>query len=503
MQHDQATPGGPTQPVGLGHKSARGVAYLMSGTVAAKVVNVVAQVALAWLLSEDDFGVFAMAFTVIAFSQVLDQAGISDVLVHRKRFRLWAVPGIWFALALGGISCLIVLASAPIAAAVYGNDQVFWMLLILSTASIPNALMVLPRVQMTRQLRFRGLAALNLGVLTARMTLTVLLAAAGFGPYSFAIPMPIVQAAAAAFMWWWVRPPWSFSPHFRRWRYLVAHSSQSLGSGLLAFATDQMDYILVGIFKTAQVLGIYYFAYRMAAQMVQILTINLTQTLFPVLTHLNRTPTAQFQAFLKAQRVLAMVGIGGCLIQAAATEPLARLIFPPKWEPSIVLMQILSLGMATRMVAGSSFALLKSQGRFRTMFVIRVIYTLLLLASLLAVLLPGGGVLTVSIVVALLSSLLGPVVLYESIRPYDAGWTQVAEVLVRPTLCGLVAAGSGWLLGLQLKQAGFGDAVQLAIILLVSVALNVLLAWVWMRPTWDEFWTRVWRLLPERLRNAV
>ena len=377
-----ATP--PQRSRGLGEKSALGVAYLMSSTLAAKVIAAVGQIALAWLLSEDDFGVFALSFTVIAFTQVLDQAGISDVLIHRKRFRLWAVPGFWFALVLGVMSCLIVLISAPIASAIYGDDQVFWMLLILAAASIPNALMVVPRAQMSRQLRFRGLAALNLAILTARTVLTVVLAVVGFGPYSFAVPLPIVQAAAAVFMWWWVRPPWSFSPQLRRWRHIVAHSSQSLGSGLLTYATDQMDYILLGIFKTVQWVGLYSFAFHFAAQMIQILTSNLTQTLFPALTQLNRNPTAQFQAFLKAQRILAMVGVSACLIQAGATEPLVRLICPPKWEPSIVLMQILSLGMATRMVAGSSFALLKSQGDFRALFNIRLVYTVALLALLLA-----------------------------------------------------------------------------------------------------------------------
>jgi O-antigen/teichoic acid export membrane protein len=182
---------------------------------------------------------------------------------------------------------------------------------------------------------------------------------------------------------------------------------------------------------------------------------------------------------------------------------LVRLIFPPKWEPSIVLMQVLSLGMATRMVAGSSFALLKSQGNFRMLFMVRLAYTLALLALLLAILVPGGSVLSVAIGVAVLSAALGPIVMFQAIQSYNGVWAHVLDVLARPTLCGLVAAGAGWFVGLRLAEHGYGNLAQLLAILLVAIPLNVLLAWLWMRPTWDDFWARIWRLLPERVRNAV
>ena len=123
--------------------------------------------------------------------------------------------------------------------------------------------------------------------------------------------------------------------------------------------------------------------------------------------------------------------------------------------------------------------------------------------QLLAILLLGGTVLAVAVGVAVLSSALGPIVLYQSIRRYDGGWAQVLDVLARPMLCGLAAAGAGWFVGLQLAEQGYGNLAQLVAILFVAVSLNVLLAWLWMRPTWDDLWTRLWRLLPERVRNAI
>src|SRR5262245_54010512 len=98
----------PAQPVGLGTHSARGLAYLFAGASASKVVNFGAQIALTYLLSQSDFGVVSLAYTITALIQVIEQAGVGDVLLRRKRFRLWSAPSFWLALAFGVVSCLLI-----------------------------------------------------------------------------------------------------------------------------------------------------------------------------------------------------------------------------------------------------------------------------------------------------------------------------------------------------------------------------------------------------------
>src|SRR5687768_1367169 len=107
----------------LGTRSARGLVYLFAGSTAAKLIGFVTQIILLYLLGRQDFGVVSLAYAITMFIQVIEQAGVGDVLIRRRRFRAWAIPGFWFALALGFVSCALILASAPIAAAIYGKDQ--------------------------------------------------------------------------------------------------------------------------------------------------------------------------------------------------------------------------------------------------------------------------------------------------------------------------------------------------------------------------------------------
>jgi O-antigen/teichoic acid export membrane protein len=196
-----------------------------------------------------------------------------------------------------------------------------------------------------------------------------------------------------------------------------------------------------------------------------------------------------------------MVGVSGCLLQAAVAEPFAHLFFPSRWYPSIVVMQILSLGMATRMIAGGSFALLKSNGRFRmvrNMFWGCALIQLGLLALVLAL---GGGIIAVSIVVSLVSALTGPAMFYLAIRPFGGRWAEVAAVLLRPVASGVVSVGIAWAIAQGLESSAEGRTLylmQLVEICVVAVVLNALLARFWMRPVWDDFWVRVRRLMPRR-----
>lgn len=496
-----------TQPVGLGTQSARGLVYFFAGSTAAKLVSFSGQVVLGYLLSTADYGNYALAFTITAFIQVIEQAGVGDILVQRRNFGRWAAPGFWLALMLGCISCALVALAAPIASAYFDVDQLFWLLLVLAPSSIPNSLTVLPRAQLARQLRFRALAAINIANLTLRVVITVALAAVfsiteqpQLGPFAFVIPVPITSAATAAFLWWWVRPPWSPQLHLRRWRFLVGDSTRILTAELQRVFLDQSDYILMRNFsRSVEQIGLYWFGFTFSIQMLQLFAFNLMNVLFPALTRLNNQPEAQFRGFIKAQRILAMLGVSSCFLQAAIAEPLTHLLLDSKWIPSIVVMQILSLGMATRMVAGSSYALLKSQARFRAILWNRWGFVALQVFGLVLVLSQGGNIGAVALVVAIVASLIGPITFYTAIRPYGAGWGQVAQVLLPPVLSSGTAVGIAWLIAQYMAHLGFGYLPQLIETLAVAVLLGALFARTFLRPVWNDLWARTWRLLPARL----
>lgn len=495
--------------VGLGTHSARALVYFFACSSTAKVIGILTQIALLYLLGRRDFGVVTLALAVTAFIQLIAQMGVLEVLVRQRVFRAWAIPGFWLALTLGIISSTLIAVSAPIASWIYGGNalqrqQLFWVLLILAPSSLPIALSIVPQAQLLRQLRFHTLATINLINVTLLNVLTVTFAAAGFGPYSFVLPITVAGAISTAIFWWWVRPPWAPRPRLRRWRYLLGDTSKMLSAEYGRLLVDQSDYLLLGLFCAVELVGIYKVGFNFSIQAMQLLMTNMSNILFPTFMKLTERPQQQFQGFFNVQKILAMVGVSGCFLQAATAEPFVRLILSAKpeveatWEPSIIVMQILSVGMATRMVAGASSALLKSQGRFATVRNIYWTYAVIQVVALVVVLSLGGEIVAVAGTVAVLASVTGPFFFYLAIRPYGAGWAEVGEVLTRPLVCGIVSVGTAWAIAQAMAANGYGYLPQLIETGGVAVALNLLLARFWMRPVWDDFWYRVRRVLPQR-----
>jgi O-antigen/teichoic acid export membrane protein len=488
---------------GLGTHSARGLLYLMASSTAMKVITFVTQIVLLYLLSPTDFGVVALAYTITEFILIVGQAGVGDVLVSRRAFRQWVIPGFWLSLTLGIASGLLIVLSAPIASMIYGDDaevrrQLYWVLMVLAPSPVFASLSVVPRAKLSKELRFSALACMNLGENVLLNGFTILFAYLGFGPFSFVLPVSVTAAVLAAALWLLVRPPWALQLRLRRWRYIIGDSTHLISGEFSRKLIDQSDYIALGLFSTPGIVGIYYNGMRFSVQMMRLLMVNMTNILFPAFTKLNDQPQLQYQGFYNAQRILAMIGVSGCLLQAAIAEPFARLVFPARWEDSIIVMQILSLGMSTRMVAGASYALMKSHGRFRTVSRVFWSFALIQILLLLVTLSVGGGLVGAAVVVSIVASFIGPVMFYMAIRPYGHGWSDVAAVLTRPLLSGIFSVGIAWLIGEWLKDQGYGDLVRFVEIVVVAVALNVLCAWLWMRPVWDDFWVRVRRLLPKR-----
>jgi O-antigen/teichoic acid export membrane protein len=508
-EKDIVDPAGETvaPALNLGTHSARGMVYLFAGQGATKIVAFVTQILLLYLLEKDDFGVVTKVGTLTMFILIIGQSGIADVLVHRRAFRQWAGPGFWLALALGIFSCVLIALSAPIGAALYGSNpaersQLFWLLIASVPMPLPYALQVLPKAQLSRELRFRALSLVGAAEVCLLNFFTLLFALVGFGAYSLVVSTTVGGLVLTVALWWWVKPPVATKLYLNRWRYLIGDSAQLLASEFGRMLVDQSDYMMLGLFHISDALvGVYNVGFRLSIQILRLLMVNMTTILFPAFTKLNDRPEQQYQGFFKAQRILALVGVSGCLLQAATADAFARLLLPEKWYSSIIVMQILSLGMTTRMVAGGSYALLKSHGRFKMVRDTFWVCAIVQVALLVLVLAMGGGIIAVSVVVSIVAACTGPAMFYLAVQPLGGGWADVADVLVRPLVIGIISVGIAWLIAQGMAAGASGRwlyLLQLVEICAVSTVLNAALARLWMRPVWDDLWLRIWRLLPSR-----
>jgi O-antigen/teichoic acid export membrane protein len=221
---------------------------------------------------------------------------------------------------------------------------------------------------------------------------------------------------------------------------------------------------------------------------------NLATVLFPALSHLQDNPAHQVGTFLRATRIIALLSMPICLLQAVLADPLVRFLFPEKWYAAIVLLEILSVAMVFRSLSFIAGSLLQARGRFAARCAAAVGGAVVFTAIVyfMAVRL---GALGVSIGVLVFHAAFALIMISMAIMPVSNLLGKLWQTVLSPFLLSLASVGTArglvWLLPATLQS-------PLPVILLttlLAVAIHVLLIWWLMPQTWSEMAARIVQLL--------
>ena len=267
---------------------------------------------------------------------------------------------------LGIVGGVLMALLTPLVAWRTHSPEVVGPLMLLAVNSCISGIPVVPLVKLSIDLRFTMVARLNTITAILATTTSMVLAIRGFGPYALVFPvlltsivMSIVTVRAAHLR----RRIW---PSWTRCAVVLGSGWRIALSVVLFQIVWQCDYLILGMRRSQEEVGIYFFAFQLSAQTLVILTQNLAGVLLPILGHLSGDSTRQIDGFVRAARFLCAVGIPFCFLQAAVASPFLRLIWHEKYVDAIPAFQALSVGSAFRLLGVTGANLLLAQGRFNS-----------------------------------------------------------------------------------------------------------------------------------------
>lgn len=452
-------------------RTAHGFAWMVGQSLLAKLVRSAGHVVLAWLLLPGDWGLIAMTYTIVAFGEQVRSLGMRQVLIHRQgSYRRWANAAFWMSGAMGLVTAVLMIAAAPLVARLYEQPALVGLITVLALATPARAFATVPEARLQIDMRFGFLAGATFVQTVGILLLTILLAALDFGAYSFVWPQLVVYSIRTVVFLRVAPPPLSRNVQLRRWRYLLGDSMRVFAANVLFMVAVMAAPIILGLYHAKDVVGLYYFSVNLSAQTIRQITLNLATVLFPALAILRDEPQRQMNAFLRASRVLAVVAVPLCLLQAALVDPFVHVFLSDRWLPTIALMQALSLGAAVRVISQPSLSLMQAQGRFATYLVMTAV---LAVAMMTGVWLAGSraGVFAVAVTVAVTYTVMTPIQCYVAIRPVGGGWLDVLRVYSVPLGIGALAVGGGTLLGRLLPDTTSGYVLEAVVILVTFVVV--------------------------------
>jgi lipopolysaccharide exporter len=429
----------------LGDIAARGVAWMAIQSLASKVAATLGQVVLAWLVLPEEWGLVGLAYTVFSIASLVQTAGVREVLIYRQsRLDRWANPAFWLGMCVSSAAGLLSILGAPIAARIYDQPEVIGLIVVLALSAPLGALSWVPQAKLQAQMRLRAVAVVQFAASVATVALSILMAAMDFGAYSFVWPRLIVAVGQAAVLWWCSRPDIRWNPQIRRWRFLVSSTGWLLGVSVGIAIMSQAPSAVLGALFDEHTVGIFYFAFNLSTQTMQLVGISLASALLPALSKLQDEPLRMRDASLRTLGVISVISMPLSLLQVAQAGPAIRLIFPAEWEPSIPVLAVLSFGMAILCPTISAQSIFQAQGRFRSLFVAMLVTTLTYVLAIVAAIYirrDSDPSLAVAWAVTIHTTVVWPINLYVAIRPIGGTWRDVGGILLKPLLVSSLAVG--------------------------------------------------------------
>ncbi|HTV48113.1 MAG TPA: oligosaccharide flippase family protein [Phycisphaerae bacterium] len=494
------------EETGLAQHTVRGMVWTLVQTLGSKAAGVVAQIFLARLLSHSDWGLVAATYAAAALPNVFRMTGVSQILVAKqKQFRRWAVHAFWFEIALGMVSSVGMCIAAPIAATVFKAPELLYTTLIIAVAAGINSLGVLSNAATLIQLQFRNISLVNLYVNIFQSGLSVILAFCHFGAYSFIIPVPIGNAIKVFAMWWLVHndlPPIRWEINLLRWRKLAKDSSVLMLASLGPTITYMAYPAALRKFHTIETVGLWFFAWNLSNQIIQLLANNLTMTLFPTLSKIKNKPERQKAGFMRAAQALVLITTFACILEALTAYPGLELLFGTKWLAAVVPLQIFSLATVFGVVGSPINSIIMAQERYR----LYLWYNILPPLALIPLLYLGSwrygvaGVATATLVQAAVVAPLGVALVAGGAGKPD--WLSPLKVFWGSLFCGAVAGVVVLIVMNSLPILSKNNIVVIIVICGVFSLIYLALAWLVCRPIMKELLSHtihlLYRFLPHK-----
>lgn len=363
-----------TQPVTTGSVT-RGAGWATGGRLGAQLLQFLTGLALARLLAPADFGLLASVYVVTGLTVLLFDVGLSSALVYERDLRQEDLSSAFWVNALGGLAFIAVLvALGPAVAAFFGEPRLAYLT---PLAGLPFVLSlgVAHSALLTRSMRFKELALVEVLAAVVANGVTLGSALAGLGALALVTGPAAGSVALTVALWWRCRwHPTSFiaAASVRKlWRF----SGGMLGFSLVNYVGRNTDNLLVGRFIGATGLGLYNRAYNLMLLPLQQVGGGVGRVVFPALASMGDDRDRVASAYRRTLRLTTAV-TAPLLVGLAATAPaLVPFLWGRGWTGAVVLLQVLCLAGIPQLFSSSEGWLYQSQGRTTLMSVMGLVST--------------------------------------------------------------------------------------------------------------------------------
>jgi PST family polysaccharide transporter/lipopolysaccharide exporter len=454
----------------LDRKLVRGSAWLALSFGGGQIVTFGVTALLAHLLLPADFGLVAIAGIFIVALATLQDSGLSFAVIQRRTdLERSAATAHAFFLISAIVMSIGTIVAAPLVAHLFSEPRLTEVLRVLTLVLIARGASGAAATLIERELNYGGRARGELAGTLVQAAVAVPMAATGYGVWSL-VAGQIAGQVVQSVIFIGIAP---FRPSLRLadWKMLreLSRFGRHVTTGNVITLIDaNVDTVIVARLLGAADVAFYNVAYRLCNLPATGIGYILGRVMFPAYATIQEDKEAFKEAFLSNVRRIALVSLPVGVGMFIAARPLVVGVFGERWEPSVTPLRILAFYGLTRAFAGTTGPVFQAAGRPHIISIISGLYTVVFIASLLALVPPFG---IVGAATALTATAAVPLLLsfWSVLKILELPLRELLHNLRRPALCTVPLAVT--MLALLLATPSLREIVQLLLLLVAGIAV--------------------------------
>lgn len=417
---------------------------------------------LARVLVPADFGLVAMAMSVIAVIELATSFSFDIALIQRDKLERKHYDSAWTLGALIALGCGVAIAAAAYPAAAFYRDPrlaevMLWLALGSALGGVGNIGVVDFRRSMDFGREFVLMASRR--VIGFVVTVAAALLFRNYWALVIGTLAGRVGGVATSYVMHPYRPRFGLAAA----RELMGFSSWLLATNAVLTAVVRVPHFVIGRLQGPQALGLFTVAYDIATMPVTELAAPVNRAVFPGYSRLASVPHAFRETFLDVGSIVAAIALPAAMGIVVIAEPLVHVMLGQKWLEAAPLVQVLAVSAALIAIQTHNGLALVALGRPMPNMLAALARLMALVPLCFVLGAPFGalGVAWAELAASLVCMLGSYPVLLRSlelpVRSYlSRGWRQVGATI---------------LMGFVLWRAGFGEPTTSATEATLRIAL--------------------------------
>jgi len=363
-------------------RSVRGGLLTLTSQGAQFLIQSIATVVLARLLTPANFGLVAMVSTVTGLATAFADLGLSEATIQRKEISHDQVSVLfWINVAIGLGLMLVTAALAPVLARFYRDPRLVNITLLLSLTFLIGGLRVQPDALLKRQMRFSSLAIRDVASYALAVPVAITMAWRGAGYWALvALPLTL-NLTQMVLSWVMVRWRPGLPRRDAEVGSMIAFGGNVAASYFIITVSRSADNVLIGWYSGAGPLGLYSRACNLLMLPVRQLSALAASVAIPAFSRIQGDPERFARYYLRAVNLIMWISapVFGFLFVAA--QPVIVLVLGNQWRAAAPVFQILAISALGQLLLESTIWLFVSRGHSQQLLRLLLIISPIIVGS--------------------------------------------------------------------------------------------------------------------------